>query len=56
MGKHLSELELLLNNETFSFFNNTKKNEDLTYGTNNLQKAKGNASLLDFVDMVALIV
>lgn len=56
MGKHLSELELLLNNETFSFFSNTKKNEDLTYGTNNLQKAKGNASLLDFVDMVALIV
>lgn len=56
MGKHLSELELLLNNETFSFFSNTKKNEDLTYGTNNLQKAKGNASLLDFIDMVALIV
>lgn len=55
MGKHLSELELLLNNETFSFFSNTK-NEDLTYGTNNLQKAKGNASLLDFIDMVALIV
>ena len=56
MGKHLSELELLLNNDTFSFFSNTKKNEDLTYGTNNLQKAKGNASLLDFIDMVALIV
>ena len=56
MGKHLSELELLLNNETFSFFSDTKKNEDLAYGTNNLQKAKGNASLLDFVDMVALIV
>ena len=56
MEKHLSELELLLNNETFSFFSNTKKNEDLTYGTNNLQKAKGNASLLDFIDMVALIV
>ena len=56
MGKHLSELELLLNNETFSFFSNTQKNEDLTYGTNNLQKAKGNASLLDFIDMVALIV
>ena len=51
----MSELEILLNRDTF-FFNKGVVDESKSYNTNNLQKAKGNASLLDFMDMVALIV
>jgi hypothetical protein len=54
MGKDMSELEILLNRE--AFFYNGVVDEEKSYNTNNLQKAKGTASLLDFVDMVALIV
>ncbi len=55
MNKDMSELEILLNRESY-FYKEDASNEDLSYGTNNLQKAKGTASLLDFIDMVALIV
>ena len=55
MNKDMSELEILLNIDSF-FEKEKTANEELTYGTNNLQKAKGTASLLDFIDMVALIV
>lgn len=55
MGKDMSELEILLNRENF-FYDPNIVDESKTYNTNNLQKAKGNASLLDFIDMVALIV
>lgn len=55
MNKDLSELEILLNRDNF-FYDSTIQKENQTYNTNNLQKAKGNASLLDFIDMVALIV
>ena len=50
----MSELEILLNRE--AFFYNGVVDEEKSYNTNNLQKAKGTASLLDFIDMVALIV
>ena len=53
--KNMSELEILLN--TDNFFNHAGVvDETKSYGTNNLQKAKGNASLIDFIDMIALIV
>ena len=51
----MSELEILLNRDTF-FFNKGTIDENKSYNTKNLQKAKGNASLIDFMDMVALIV
>ena len=54
MRKDLSELEVLLNRDLF-FYREAIVEEDKSYNTNNLQKAKGNASLLDFIDMVALI-
>ena len=54
MKKDMSELEILLNRENF-FYDPNVVDESKTYNTNNLQKAKGNASLLDFIDMVALI-
>jgi hypothetical protein len=53
--KDISELEILLNRENF-FYDSKMLDETKSYNTNNLQKAKGNASLLDFIDMVALIV
>ena len=54
----MSELEVLLNKELFFSDEhiNKKKAPMKSYDTNNLQKAKGSASLLDFIDMVALIV
>ena len=53
--KNMSELEILLN--TDNFFNHAGVvDEAKSYSTNNLQKAKGNASLIDFIDMIALIV
>ena len=55
MGKNMSELEILLNSDNFFFYDGAV-DKNLSYGTNNLQKAKGNASLLDFIDMIALIV
>lgn len=55
MGKDLSELEILLNRDEF-FYDGGTVDENKSYNTNNLQKAKGTASLLDFIDMVALIV
>ena len=53
--KDLSELEILLDRSNF-FYNEAAIEQERTYNTNNLQKAKGTASLLDFIDMVALIV
>ncbi len=55
MGKDLSELEILLNRDEF-FYEEGVVDTNKSYNTNNLQKAKGTASLLDFIDMVALIV
>ena len=55
MGKDLSELEILLNRDEF-FYDGGTVDANKSYNTNNLQKAKGTASLLDFIDMVALIV
>jgi hypothetical protein len=55
MGKDLSELEILLNRDEF-FYDGGTVDTNKSYNTNNLQKAKGTASLLDFIDMVALIV
>lgn len=55
MGKDLSELEVLLNRNEF-FYDDAVIDESKTYNTVNLQKAKGNASLMDFIDMIALIV
>lgn len=55
MGKDLSELEILLNRDKF-FYDGGTVDANKSYNTNNLQKAKGTASLLDFIDMVALIV
>lgn len=55
MDKDLSELEILLNRDEF-FYEEGIVDANKSYNTNNLQKAKGTASLLDFIDMVALIV
>ena len=55
-SKNLSELEVLLNTSSFFSSNNSIVDETKSYGTTNLQKAKGNASLIDFIDMIALIV
>lgn len=57
-SKDLSELEVLLNKDTFFYKkdNSGTVDQDKSYNTSNLQKAKGNASLIDFIDMVALIV
>ena len=55
MDKDLSELEILLNRDEF-FYDGGTVDANKSYNTNNLQKAKGTASLLDFIDMVALIV
>lgn len=55
MNKDMNELEALLNRDTF-FYKTGTMETGKSYNTNNLQKAKGNASLLDFIDMVALIV
>ena len=54
-NKNLSELEILLNTDTFFNYEGVV-DESKSYNTNNLQKAKGNASLIDFIDMIALIV
>lgn len=59
MVRDMNELEILLNKKTF--FNENKSNintakQNITYNGKELQKAKGNASLIDFIDMVALIV
>ena len=54
-NKNLSELEILLNTDKF-FNHEGVVDEKKSYNTNNLQKAKGNASLIDFIDMIALIV
>lgn len=67
MSKSFNELEMLLSRD--SFFNNNTNNDTKTsnkksnqnpnqqnYYTKDIQKAKGNASLIDFIDMVALIV
>ena len=55
-NKNISELEVLLNTNSFFNSNNTVVDESKSYGTTNLQKSKGNASLIDFIDMIALIV
>lgn len=55
-NKNISELEVLLNTNSFFGSNNTVVDENKNYGTTNLQKSKGNASLIDFIDMIALIV
>lgn len=55
MNNDMNELEALLNRDTF-FYKTGTMETNKSYNTNNLQKAKGNASLLDFIDMVALIV
>lgn len=55
MTDRMSELEMLLNRDTF-FFNQGTIDKNKSYNTNNLQKAKGTASIIDFMDMIALIV